>query len=285
MAGPPGEKDEYLRLLGLEEMADASPSLGGLQSLVRAHVLRVPFENVSKLLLFAREGAGRPVRLREFLDGLEHADLGGTCYSSNPFFCELLQWLGYEATLLGADMHEPNVHTSIRVSLAGTAYHIDVGYAGPFTGPIPLDRLPYEIASGHDRYVLAASGRPDTYELSFFSRGVLRHGYVVHPPRRTPEFFRQTIVNSFEPGRTFMRCLRLSRYFDDRAVHLRNRLLIIARGSAVTEATLNSLEELRRAVDDEFQMPRCRIEDAVAVLERLRQRPFFGDEAWADSVD
>ena len=118
----------YLRLLGIR---DFPVGLEGLRQLVRAHLVRVPFENVSKLLLFAREGAGRPITLAQFLDGIEHEDLGGTCYSSNPFLAELLAALGYECTLLGADMSAPDVHTSIRVRLDGHDYHVDAGPRPP----------------------------------------------------------------------------------------------------------------------------------------------------------
>src|SRR5579862_6628457 len=95
----------YLRLLGCD-----TPPQGedGLQEIVRRHVWRAPFENISKLLLFAREGKGRIITLAEFLDGIEHQDLGGTCYSSNPYLARLLRALGYDADLLGADMSTPN---------------------------------------------------------------------------------------------------------------------------------------------------------------------------------
>lgn len=84
------EHDRYLHLLGF---ADMPMGLDGLRAIVAAHLERVPFENVSKLLLYAREGAGRPLTLAEFLDGIEYADMGGTCYSSNLFLFELLQAL------------------------------------------------------------------------------------------------------------------------------------------------------------------------------------------------
>lgn len=54
------EYRRYLRLLGI----DGPPcGLAGLRTLVQRHLSRVPFENVSKLLLFDREGGGRPLAL------------------------------------------------------------------------------------------------------------------------------------------------------------------------------------------------------------------------------
>jgi arylamine N-acetyltransferase len=273
--------ERYLRLLALESTVTGLP---GLRAIVRRHLVCVPFENVSKLVLFAREGAGRPVTLAEFLDGIENHDLGGTCYSSNPFLLELLRALGYDAVLLGADMHTPDVHTSIRVRLDGREYHVDVGYAAPFAEPIPLDRLPYEVSLGCDLYVFdrAAGG----HRMTRYSGGEMRHSYTVHqPPRRWP-FFHPTVAASFQPGRTFMKSLRITRFLEDGgAVELRNRRLLRLSANGVVERQIESLGDLRHELDDEFQMPRCPVEEAVGVLERLNDAEFFGETMWRDTTE
>jgi arylamine N-acetyltransferase len=273
--------DRYLRVIGITR-----PPVGheGLREIVRQHLARVPFENISKLRLFAREGKGRPITIPEFLDGIEREDLGGTCYSSNPFLAELLRALGYDAALYGADMSRPNVHTSIRVGLDGHAYHVDVGYAGPFAAPIPLDRVPYEIPFGGSMYVFDRTH--DGYEMAIFADGVKRHGYRVHEPPRAAQFFHQTIVESFEHGRTFMRCLRITRFFEDgQAIELRNRKLLRLSANGRSERQIDSLDELQRVIAEEFLMPRCHVADAVAVLEQLNGREFFGEEGWLDSTE
>jgi arylamine N-acetyltransferase len=268
----------YLRLLGF---AGTPSGLGGLRELVRRHVCRVPFENVSKLLLYGREGRGREQTLAEFLDGLEHHDLGGTCHTSNPFFARLLGALGYDATLLGADMGEaPNVHTGVLVRLAGVAYLIDVGYAAPFWEPMPLDRLPFEVVHGDARYVLRRADETSDrdaaarYEMTVREGRERVHGYVVHTTPRTEGFFRETVLSSFGRDRTFMRCLFLVRYFEDRSVRIANGVLSRSDGRGVERVTLGSVAELRRAVQQELALPRCPIDEAVAVLERLTGRPF-----------
>lgn len=273
--------NRYLRAIGI----GGSPhGFEGLCTLVRQHLVRVPFENISKLLLVAREGAGRPITLPEFLDGIDHHDFGGTCYSSNPFLTELLQALGYDAVLLGADMSAPNVHTSIRVRLGGREYHLDVGYAAPFSAPIPLDGLPHQISFGGRRYVFAAV--VGGHEMAVYSDGERRHAYIVHGPPRPAAFFDPTIAASFERGRTFMRCLRITRFLENgSAIELRNRRLLRLSPETVTEHQIDSLQELRRVVNEQFIMPRCRVEEAVDVLERLNGRPFFGEERWLDSTE
>lgn len=260
----------YLRLLGI----DGQPAgLDGLREIVRRHLCRVPFENVSKLLLFDREGAGRPLTLSEFLDGIEHHDLGGTCYSSNPFLAELLRVLGYDADLLGADMSIPNVHTSVRVHLEGREYHVDAGNGAPFPEPMPLDRLPHVIAIGRYRYTLEPHNHD--YRMTATYAGEFAHSYVVHGPPRPAEFFRPIVLDSFAPGRKFMTWLRITRCFDDSVVDLRNRTLTWSEGAESRETILNNADELQTAVANDMAMPRCPVLPAVTILERLTGKPFF----------
>ena len=164
MSTLPEPYPRYLRLLGIDEVPSG---LEGLRTIVRQHLFRAPFENISKLCLFGREGAGRFVTLSEFLDRIEYHDLGGTCHACNPFLADLLRALGYDADLLGADMTPRlNCHTCLRVRIDSVAYHVDVGYGGPFREPIRLDRLPYEIVEGTQRYVLDRKPDGEGYEMA-----------------------------------------------------------------------------------------------------------------------
>jgi arylamine N-acetyltransferase len=261
----------YLRLLGF----DHPPSgLEGLRQLVRRHVILVPFENVSKLLLIARERQGRLTTLAEFLGGLEHYDLGGTCYTANPFFAELLREAGYDADLLGCDMKHPNVHTAIRVRIAGNAYHVDVGYGGPFYEPLLLNELPHAMTHGPFRYVLDQGG-DGRLVMNVFQAGERVHGYAVNETPRRLAFFRDIILDSFRPTATFMTLLRVVRHFDDYAVELKNSLVTFHRASESEQIRLCSTKQLRRIFDDEFRMPRCPVEQAVETLERLMGQSFF----------
>ena len=263
----------YLRVLGIE----GQPSgLEGLRLLVRRHLCRVPFENVSKLLLFDREGAGRPFTLTEFLDGIEQSDLGGTCYSANPFLMELLRQLGYDADLHGSDMTIQNTHTSVRVRVDGVPYHVDVGYGGPFRAPMRLDQLPYEHQEGALRYVLQPDGLDNGYEMRVLAGEERRHGYIVHDPPRPIEFFDSIARASFAPSRTFMGNLRLVRIFEDHSVELFNRKLTVNRGGETRERELRDRSELHAAMAGELAMPRCPIDAALDVLERLTGKRLFG---------
>ena len=263
--------DRYLRLLGISHVP---AGVDGLRLLVLRHLIRVPFENVSKLLLFGREGAGRALTLTEFLDGIEHRDLGGTCYLLNPYLADLLRALGYKADLLGADMTNPDVHTCIRVHLPPRAYHVDVGFAAPLRQPIPLDAFPHVITEGSHRYVLDKHLRG--LALTFQSDDEPPLSYVAHGPPREFEYFTPVIRASFAPEAYFLNRLRIARFFEDYSVELLNRTMSTHRGGATVTTEFATFAELERAVHTEFALPRCPVRDAVAVLERHTGRPLFG---------
>lgn len=265
-------RDRYLRLLGIE----GRPSgLEGLRLLVQRHLLAVPFENVSKLLLYGREGAGRAATPAEFLDGIEFADLGGTCYSNNPFFAGLLRSLGYDAELLGADMSKPDVHTCIRVRLDSLAYHVDVGFGAPFREPIRLDRLPVRTDEGGNHYIFDRDSAERTLRMRMFIREECRITYVAHDPPRLPEHFAPAIEMSFLPGATFMQHLCINRIFEDYSLDLWDRELLRHDAAGTSVRVLASMAELQAAVAEDLGLPRCPVEPAVAALERLTGKPFF----------
>ena len=278
-----GELERYLRVLGTRTPTPGPAVLdeAALDEIVYRHLCRVPFENVSKLLLLGREGTGRVTTLAEFLDGIEHRDLGGTCHTNNPFLASLLNALGYQADLLGADMSKPNVHTSIRVRLSGVAYHVDVGYGAPFRHAIRLDRLPWEFEQGRCRYVFDRAAMPDAYQASVHSGEQRLHGYVVHPPAREAGFFDNEVIDSYRPGMTFTSMLRIIRFFDDYAADLEDAKLSIHRGRETTTKVLRNMIELRAAVADDLAMPRCPVEEAVAVLEQRTGKSVFEAKAKA----
>jgi len=244
--------NRYLRILGVPRR---EPGLAALAELTSAHLRRIPFENVSKL--YHRQDAGmRLPDLARFLDGIERHHFGGTCYSNNFHFHELLAHLGYRVSLCGADMSAPDVHVVNTVDLAGRPYLVDVGYAAPFQSPLPLDlERDHEVRWGSDRYVLEPRDTAGRSRVQLFRDGRLHHGYQVNPkPRRIQEFER-VIADSFDEGATFMNALLVARFFPGRSVTLRNLTLSEAReGSSGARRTLGR-DALPAAVERHFGIP------------------------------
>jgi len=261
----------YLQLLGFDQTPHG---VEGLRQLVRRHVIRVPFENISKLLLIRRERRGRPATLSDYLDGLERHDLGGTCYTSNPFFAELLRELRYDADLLGCDMTRVNVHTAIRVRVDGSAYHVDVGYGGPFYEPLLLTDSPHEMKQGPYRYVLDRA-RDGRLAMNVFRGEERVHGYLVNEIPREREFFTSIILDSFRPAATFLTQLCVFRYFEDHAVQLQNNVAVHYRAGESGETRIGSMKQIREIFENQLRLPRCPVEKAIETLEQLTGQDFF----------
>ena len=134
----------YLRRLGLnpEAVATAGPSAGGLRSLHRVHVERVPYETVWIAL-------GRTVGIepRESAARIS-AGWGGYCYHLNGAFGWLLTELGYAVSHHRGGVHhsakEPapgasGNHVALTVEVDGQRWLVDVGLGDGLWEPLPLE--------------------------------------------------------------------------------------------------------------------------------------------------
>ncbi len=128
----------YLALLGIEHPA---PSLEALTRLVRAHVLAVPFENVTALLRRRDhpDGAVPAPDPAALLATWEQRAGGGVCFDIVSMVASLLRSLGYRVDVILAHISGPFGHQAIVVHLDGKRYLVDLGNGAPLFAPIPLD--------------------------------------------------------------------------------------------------------------------------------------------------
>ena len=233
-------------------------------------MLRVPFENLSKIYYKKHLGLVGLPNLELFLDGIERLNLGGTCYANNYYIHELLANLGYQVMLCGADMSNPDVHIVNIVNSEGRDYLVDVGYAAPFLTPLPRDlKMDYSVSLGPDRYILRPRDSRGYSRLEFYRNGALRHGYWVKPFPRQIGDFGGTIAASFDKSATFMNALLMTRFFPDGSVVIRNLSLMESHGTVTQTRELASLEELAQSVYDHFAIPREFTLDVLNDLERI----------------
>jgi N-hydroxyarylamine O-acetyltransferase len=151
--------DAYLARIGA--VRPARPGIEALRELQRAHLLSVPFENLSIHL-------GEPIVLdeRALVEKVVDRRRGGFCYELNGAFAVLLTTLGYQVTLLSARVFDgdrpgpPFDHLALRVDL-DEPWLVDVGFGKFSQYPLRLG------ASGdqHDRggvfRIVKDSGRGD----------------------------------------------------------------------------------------------------------------------------
>lgn len=259
--------ERYLELLGVQRR---KPGADALHELVQAQLLKIPFENISKLYYKKHlHHQGLP-NLEFFLDGIERFHFGGTCYSNNFYFYQLLANLGYQVKLCGADMLNPDVHLVSLVWVKQREYLIDVGYAAPFLTPLPRDlKTDYILILGRDKYVLKPKDARACSRLELHRDGSLKHSYLVNPAPRQIQEFDHIIVDSYRDDSTFMNALLLARFFPDRSLVLHNLTMIESQGTISRNKILTSRDELVQAAYENFEIPKKFTMDVVKDIEHF----------------
>ncbi len=254
--------ERYLSILGVVPEA---PSIDHLGRLVRAQLVRVPFENISKLYLKKTQNASYIPSLEEHLDGIERFQFGGTCYANNPYFAELLRHCGYDVDLCGADMTRPDVHMVSIVRLEGREHLVDVGYGAPFFEPMPRDLdHEHEIVFGESRYVLHPRDDRGRLRMDHFRAGELIHGYLAKPEPRKIEHFTEVIRESYTEAATFMNVVVVERFFSDHSVRIHNFTLTESTPDSATTTQLANKLELAEAIEHHCQFPADIVRAAIA---------------------
>jgi N-hydroxyarylamine O-acetyltransferase len=179
--------DSYLRRLGVAR--PPAPNAEALARLHEAHVVAVPFENLSIVW-------GEPIVLdmaslhRKLVD----RGRGGGCHELNAAFAWLLRALGHEVDLLSARVARddggfgpPFDHMCLRVRASGRAWLADVGFGDSFRRPLVL-----EPGAVHEEGPFAYVLRPADGELELARRegnGPWAPQYRIDPPPRRLEEF------------------------------------------------------------------------------------------------
>ncbi len=259
--------EHYLSIVGVQRR---KPNVDALCELVRAHLLHIPFENISKLYYKKHLGLRGLPSLGLFLDGIERFHFGGTCYANNYYFYQLLANLGYQIRLCGADMSNPDVHMVSMVTVEKREYLVDVGYAAPFLEPLPRDlATDYSIVLGRDRYVLKPRDAEGCSRLELYREGKLKHGYLAKPWPKQIRDFEQVIADSYRKDATFMNALLLTRFFPNRSLVIHNLTVIESEGAVSRNRTLISRDELAQVINEHFAIPRDLVMDTVKELGQL----------------
>ena len=118
-----------------------TPSADTLRNLQVAHLLSVPFENLS---IHSHE----PIVLNDeaLFDKIVGRRRGGFCYECNGLFAALLRALGFQVSMLSAEVanesggfSQPFDHMTLMVKLE-ESWLVDVGFGDSFLEPLKIDR-------------------------------------------------------------------------------------------------------------------------------------------------
>lgn len=164
--------DAYLARIGYR--GSLSPTARALRDLQLAHLMTVPFENLSIRL---RQGYGEtsPKRLRRaggfpgepivlddaaLFDKIVRRHRGGFCYEANGLFAALLRRLGFEVAMLSAEVARPDGsysqpfdHMALLVTL-DERWLVDVGFGDTFREPLRIDERGEQRQGGRGYRIL-----------------------------------------------------------------------------------------------------------------------------------
>jgi N-hydroxyarylamine O-acetyltransferase len=238
----------YLRRIGAERptVLDGA-ALGALH---RAHLLAVPFENLSIHL-------AEPISLAEddLLDKIVTRRRGGFCYELNGAFALLLQALGAQLTRVAARVHgdgqlgPPFDHLALVVRLPGGSgpWLADVGFGSHSTYPLRYeDRGAQDDPGGRFRLADTPAGDVDVGKDGEPQYRIERR------ERSLADFVPTCWWQRTSPQSHFTQGTICSRLTEDGRISISGRTLIRTSGGARTEQELPSDDAVLAAYRDHF---------------------------------
>jgi N-hydroxyarylamine O-acetyltransferase len=253
----------YLDRIGAERPAVLDG--GALAALHRAHLLTVPFENLSIHL-------AEPISLDEgdLLGKIVTRRRGGFCYELNGGFALLLEALGARVTRVAARAYggegtlgPPFDHLALVVRLPGGAgpWLADVGFGSNSTYPLRYDSREDQRDPG-GRFALADATDGD---VELFKDGEPQ--YRIEQRERLLDDFGPTCWwQQTSPDSHFTLSTICSRLTEDGRMSLSGRTLIRTSGGTRTEQELGTDDEVLAAYRDHFGIILDRV-PAVAPVE------------------
>ncbi len=258
---------EYLKILNVQVK---KPGMVTLKEIISSHLRHIPFENISKLYYKKIWRLNYIPTFGQYIEGIRKYNFGGTCYSNNFYFNQLLKYLGYKVILCGADMSSPDVHIVSIVTLEDQEYIVDVGNAALFFEPLPRGlSTEFQINFGNDKYILLPKDENGFSKMKLYRNGTLKHGYTVKPYSRTISEFDQVIKSSFDLTATFMNAVLLVLFGIEG-----NRSSIVIHNFSVTEFMGGNFEkrmlanknELIKEIENKFRIPKKIVEESLSQI-------------------
>jgi N-hydroxyarylamine O-acetyltransferase len=235
---------------------DPEPSHSTLRELHQAHMLAIPFENLSIHY-------GQPIRLEEdaLYDKIVRRHRGGFCYELNGLFAGLLRRLGFSVSLLSARVAQADGgftpefdHLALRVhNVDGVDWLADVGFGDSFRLPLRLHpEIEQEGADGK-RYRLLHEAHDAPWLLQQRNEQIWNSQYrFTLQPHSMDEFVARCLFHQTSPDSHFTQKRICSLALPDGRITLSDLRLITTHRGVREERELDSEDMYREILAERF---------------------------------
>jgi N-hydroxyarylamine O-acetyltransferase len=237
----------------IEWGGELTPTFDTLAGIMRAHMSRIPFENLDVLLQ-------RPVRLD--LDGLEQKLVrgrrGGYCFEHSTLFAAMLEQIGFHPVrhaarvlLMASRATSPRTHMFLTVPLAEGTFAVDPGFGAQSPNvPIALEDRSASRGEGETHW-LVRDGRH--WVLRVRSGDKTIDAWVSTLEEENPvDFEMGNHFTSTHPSSPFVNRILMSSLTEDGRVTVMNRDVTIQRATGADSRELADRSALRMLLREHF---------------------------------
>ncbi len=229
------------------------PTLPALTALMRAHMARIPFENLDVLL-----GRGIRIDLDSVYAKLVVAKRGGYCYEHSTLFRAVLEDAGFAPSLHSARVimvaprsASPRTHMFLSVTIDRQTFVLDPGFGGhgPLV-PVPLVEH-QELRDGPDVHRMMR--RDGEWVLEAQMHGAMAPLWMSTLEPESPIDF--VMANHFTatwPESPFVQRLMLRALTKNGRVSVMNREMTLARGVGLEKTQIADRAALRALLAGDF---------------------------------
>ena len=244
------------------------PSLAHVAELSQ-HFAQIPYENLSKIINLNQHPEQPPLRMPDAVwEGFNRQHLGGTCYALTFFLATILQYFGYDAKPMTADMNwGQNVHSGIILTFANGRYLLDPGYL--IHHPLPLSRTqPQRLDYPYLSVELRGEPESDAFNVFTYRKGQPTWRYRFDPRPLNWATFAERWHRSFTlPS---MDGLLLTRVTPNGMLYIHNDYLRVTETDRIHKA--RDMNEVEHFIETEFGIPLTLVEEARHALRENQSR-------------
>ena len=242
----------------IEFRGPLDPHFGMLRQLHLAHLMHVPFENLS---IHSHE----PIVLNDsaLFEKIVTRRRGGFCYELNGLFAGLLRELGFEVALLSAQVAGSQNgfsrdfdHMTLRVALNQERWLADVGFGDSFIEPLPLV-ADSQYQQRENRYRLVS----DNQERLVLEQALKDEAWVPQyrfslQPYQYSDYAEMCSYHQTSPESHFTRQRICSRLTPRGRISLSDMRFIVTENGVRSERVLKNEEEYNEVLRQQFGIVR-----------------------------